>query len=86
MTHNHEIDCQEILENLNSYIDGDLDEVLCSDIEIHLRACPTCQILVNTLEKTIHIYQTDGQETALPTDIRRRLFTALGLENDAGNE
>jgi len=86
MTHDHQLDCKEILENLNAYIDGDLDAALCDDIESHLEACPTCQIVVNTLKKTIHLYHADGQETTLPTEIRRRLFASLDLENDADNE
>lgn len=86
MTHDHELGCKEILGNLNAYIDGDLDAVLCDDIEAHLQGCPTCQIVVNTLKKTIHLYQADGQETTLPDDVRQRLFASLDLENYGNDE
>lgn len=81
MSHQHDLDCKAILENLNDYIDGDLDAMLCSEIETHIQACPNCRIVVNTLKKTIHLYQVDGQETTLPQHARKRLFASLGLED-----
>lgn len=83
MKHHHDSNCQEILANLNDYIDGDLDSELCSLLESHLETCTDCQIVLNTLEKTIELCQQDGESTILPLDVRRRLFTRLGLEEDA---
>lgn len=81
MTHKHDLGCPDILKNLNAYIDGDLDAMLCDQIEAHIDACPNCQIVVNTLKKTIQLYQIDGQETALPNEARRRLFASLDLDD-----
>ena len=81
MSHQHDLDCKDILENLNDYIDGDLDVMLCGEIESHIQACSNCRIVVNTLKKTIHLYQMDGQETTLPHDIRKRLFASLDLDD-----
>jgi hypothetical protein len=86
MTHEHEFNCKDMVKNLNTYIDGDLDDVLCSEIEDHISSCSNCQIVVNTLKKTIQIYQSDGRETKLPTDMRKRLFSSLGLDEYAQRE
>lgn len=80
MSHKHEMNCQDILKNLNKYIDNELDPELCDAIEAHLQTCPECKIVFNTLKKTIQIYHKEGQETELPQDVRDRLFVRLNLE------
>jgi len=81
MTHQHDMDCQDILQNLHAYIDSELGSGLCGDIEAHLHACPDCQIVVNTLKKTIQLYKVDGQQTTLPGEVKKRLLVSLDLEN-----
>lgn len=82
MNSQHIESCQEILKRLNAYIDDELDAELCSTLEAHLETCSNCQIVVNTLKKTIVLCQKDGEQTTLPLDTRRRLFASLGLEDD----
>lgn len=81
MNHQHDLECKEMLEYMNDYIDGDLDAMLCREIETHMEGCPNCRIVVNTLKKTIQLYQVDGRETTLPHDIRKRLFARLNLDD-----
>lgn len=80
------MDCKVILENLNAYIDGELDPTLCDDIEGHIDACSHCKIVVNTLKKTIHLYKKIGDETTLPSTARRRLYTCLDLDDYANKD
>ncbi len=86
MSHQHHDNCQKILNNLSDYIDGELDENLCQQIEAHLETCQDCRIVVNTLQKTIDIYQSDGEKTTLPQDARARLLAYLGLEVDTSRD
>ncbi len=81
MSHNHDLSCHIILENLSDYLDGELDADLCTDIERHISGCQHCQVVVNTLKKTIQIYQVTGHETTLPPEIRRRLYARFSLED-----
>lgn len=81
MKHEHNLGCHEILQNLNTYIDGELEAAMCDQFEAHIDACPDCQIVVNTLKKTIYLYQVDGQDTTLPAETRRRLFACLDLDD-----
>jgi len=76
----HTKDCKELLKNLNDYIDGELEGMLCAEIDAHLEHCNNCQIVVNTLKKTIHLYQEEGQEVQIPDEVRRRLLARLDLE------
>jgi predicted anti-sigma-YlaC factor YlaD len=86
MTHQHGIDCSEMIQNLNGYVDGELDSSLCSDIEAHLRVCPKCRVVVNTLKKTIQLYQEDGKETSLSPEAKQRLLSCLDLEDYAESD
>ncbi|MCB2209644.1 zf-HC2 domain-containing protein [bacterium] len=79
--HEHDVECQNIVENLNGYIDGELDSELCGQLEAHIQSCPKCKVVVNTLKKTIHLYQVDGEKTSLPEDARKRLYACLDLED-----
>jgi anti-sigma factor RsiW len=83
MKHINHSNCQEILGQLNAYIDGELDTYLCTHLESHLETCTDCQVVLDTLKKTIELCQQDGQEITLPQDARQRLLASLGLDDDA---
>jgi len=79
MNHPHHTNCQEIIQQFNAYIDDELDPLLCAQLETHLESCTDCQIVYNTLKKTIQLCQSDGEEVSLPADVRQRLLASLGL-------
>ena len=83
MTHTHDLNCDVVRQNLSDYIDGDLGPDLCNIIDDHIKDCSNCQIIINTLKKTITLYKMDGQSTALPEDIRQRLFAKFKFLDDA---
>ncbi len=70
--------CQELKAQLSDYIDGDLDERLCKELERHLATCENCRIVVDTLRKTILLYRDYGA-TPMPTQAHERLVKALKL-------
>jgi predicted anti-sigma-YlaC factor YlaD len=77
----HNKHCSNLLEYLSSYIDGELeDQKLCSEIESHLDNCENCQIMVDTLKKTLYLYQNQTEKEPLPSDVRTRLFLKLELD------
>lgn len=86
MMHQHKANCNQILNNLSDYIDGELDKALCQQIEAHLETCQDCRIVVDTLRKTIDICQKDSEKTTLPQDVRARLLAHLDLEVDTGRD
>jgi len=84
MTYTHKHDdiarCQELLGQLNAYVDGELAAELCHDLELHLADCADCRVVFDTLAKTITLYHTlDETPVALPADVEARLLRRLNL-------
>lgn len=86
MTHKHNLSCQIILDNLSDYLDGELEPELCADIEKHISTCQDCKVVINTLKKTIQLYQVRDRDEALPPEMRRQLYARLNLEDYAKKE
>jgi anti-sigma factor (TIGR02949 family) len=77
--HEHK-NCRQLLGSLSEYVDGELDDELCSVLEQHLEGCEDCRIVVDTLRKTVYLYHENTQDEAVPTEIRARLFKSLNIE------
>jgi predicted anti-sigma-YlaC factor YlaD len=70
-----------MLHQLNEYIDGEIEEELCREIEHHLANCPDCQLIVNTLSRTITLYRSLADvEVELPDDVEARLLDKLSRD------
>ena len=79
-THNDIARCQELLGQLNAYVDGELAAELCHDLELHLADCPDCRVVFDTLAKTISLYHTlDEMPVELPSGVETRLLSRLSL-------
>ena len=78
--HNHE-NCRELLSSLGDYVDGTLGAELCAVIEQHMKGCQRCRVVVNTLKKTVELYQESAAETQIPVAVRDRLYLKLNLED-----
>ena len=79
-THNDIARCQELLSQLNDYVDGELAAELCHDLELHLADCPDCRVVFDTLAKTITLYHTlDETRAELPPGVESRLLSRLSL-------
>lgn len=70
--------CKEMLGKLSEYIDGELEAELCAKIEHHVAECSNCNIVVDTLRKTVTLYHDHGHEP-LPEEVKQRLLAALDL-------
>lgn len=71
--------CKKLLGTLSEYVDGELDPALCAELERHMAECRDCQIMVDTLRKTIILYRTAGHRP-VPEDVKARLYAVLSLE------
>ena len=68
--------CQELLAILNEYVDGTLAQEFCAEFDRHLGGCQPCQVVVDTVRKTITLYR-NGQPYPLPARLRSRLHQML---------
>jgi anti-sigma factor RsiW len=63
--------CKEVLANISSYLDGELDATECDAIEQHCGECPNCAALVNDLRETIGLCR-QARTLPLPEAVRQR--------------
>jgi len=52
--HDHK-HCLELFDRLSEYLDNELDEVACTEIEKHVKACVPCFVCLQTLKRTIDL-------------------------------
>jgi anti-sigma factor RsiW len=68
--------CEDMLAQLNDYVDGTIDPAICAEFEKHMAGCNPCQIVVDNIRQTITLYK-NGQPVQLPAPFRDRLHAAL---------
>ena len=72
--------CRHLLSSLSDFVDGELSDDLCQEIESHMAGCENCQIVVNTLQKTVDLFQKTSEKPEIPPDVKDRLIKRLELE------
>ncbi len=73
--------CKQLLSTLGDYVDGTLSSELCAELEQHMQGCERCRVVVDTMKKTIELYHETSEDTALPEDVRERLYLRLNLDD-----
>ncbi len=68
--------CGKLIQNISDYIDGEVDESLCSELEEHLTGCDNCRIMVDTLKQTFFLCR-DGKKENLPESLQNKLNLLL---------
>jgi len=71
--------CKSLLEGISDYIDGIAQDEFCRELERHLSTCENCRIVVDTMKKTIYLYQSTTKSD-MPVSVRERLFKSLDME------
>ncbi|GBE57738.1 hypothetical protein BMS3Abin01_00659 [bacterium BMS3Abin01] len=74
------MNCREIFEALSEFIDEDLSDSTCSEIQVHLDHCRNCRIVVNTLRKTVTLYHSLPPKQ-MPGEVRTRLHRVINIES-----
>jgi anti-sigma factor RsiW len=70
------LNCQDVIQELSNFIDGELDAASKQDIEGHLKGCGECQLVVDQTKKTVRLF-CDSEPIELPGEVRNRLHEAL---------
>ena len=70
------VKCEELLKQLNEFVDGTVDPAVCEEFQKHMAGCNPCQVVVDNIRKTITIYK-EGKPHELPFAFRRRLHENL---------
>lgn len=78
------VECNEVFEQLQEYFDEETRTRICAVIEEHLHRCPTCQVYVDTVRKTIVLYQND-RHVEMPAHLTMQLEAVMAREYRGGN-
>lgn len=73
--------CRHLLGSLSGFVDGSLEDELCAEIQRHMEGCENCRIVVDSLRKTIYLYQELKEPAIVPEDVRQRLYRRLDLDS-----
>ena len=70
------VTCKQFLQELNDYLDPNVDAAMKANLEAHVSKCPNCFVIVDTTLKTLQVYK--GMEPqAIPEAVESRLWKAL---------
>ena len=72
--------CRRMLGALSDYVNEDLSAELCTEIEHHLAECENCQVVVDTLRKTVYLVHANASVPVVPEEVRKRLYKRLDLD------
>ncbi len=78
-THKHGLECKEIFALLSDYIDAEVSEATCEEIQAHIAECAPCVKFVQSLRRTVelcHGHSTGEQPAPLSDEARERLLAA----------
>lgn len=70
------MNCDGVVRSVSSYIDGELEATVVQEMELHLKECPECMVLVRQTRITVSWYH-DSDLVDYPTDVKARLHEAL---------
>ena len=73
------MDCTEVMEQLAEYLDADVRADLRKAVDEHLHACHDCSYFVDTVRRTVVLYQADLR-IEVPMKATARLQAALAAE------
>ncbi len=68
--------CLDYINELNDYLDGEIDSSLCAEIEAHIGECNNCRIMVDTMKQTVKLCR-EGKEEKLPASLENKLNNML---------
>jgi anti-sigma factor RsiW len=73
--------CNGVIRRVSSYIDGELAATVVEEIELHLKECRHCTILVQQTRLTVHLYY-DSDLVDFPVEVQARLHEKLRRKID----
>jgi len=74
--------CKAMFAELSNYLDEQLDDSLCAELEKHMNGCEPCKAFLSSLENTILALRQSGTETPDPSNARKiREHVLAGYKN-----
>ena len=81
--------CKKMFAGLSDYLDGELDDFTCEEIEAHLNDCEPCKKFLKSLEESINQCRqspADCPDRDRAAEIRKELLATYGRALAAGRK
>jgi anti-sigma factor RsiW len=75
-----EICCKDFLARLSDYVDEELEKQFREAIDEHAATCPRCKVVLDTLGRTITVFQEGTEAASIPAGAHERLMEAIAAE------
>jgi len=72
-----EIDCEEVLQQVWSYLDGEVDEGAYLEIKAHVSECEGCGSKYEFQRRLMALVEEKCKEGPIPAELKQRLFRLL---------
>ncbi len=76
------MDCERCLEQLDAYLDGELDASSASVLAAHLRQCPDCQAECHAREWEARLYRDMAAGVSLPAGLWSRIAAGMAAVDE----
>jgi RNA polymerase sigma-70 factor (ECF subfamily) len=76
--HPRERNCKQMFADLSNYLDEELDDSLCAELEKHMAGCEPCKAFLASLEETIRACRAtpnDIPDTRAAANLRRQVLS-----------
>ena len=70
------MNCDAVIREISSYIDGELDVTMKQELEFHLTSCKECTMVIDQTKMTVELFCNE-EPVELPQDVRSRLHETL---------
>ena len=70
--------CKEVYLYICDNLEADPNSAKCRQVLRHLRACPDCAALLDSLRKTVSLYRS-SPSPKVPSAVHKRLFKKINL-------
>jgi mycothiol system anti-sigma-R factor len=74
-----EMDCNEVLERLWAYLDGEADATICVDLQIHIEECLHCRQQADFEVRLRRLIQSKCRGERAPQTLRAQLARMLRM-------
>ena len=72
-----ELDCEQVLQLVWQFLDGEMDETRSLEIQAHIAACAECGPRYQFQRRLLALVELKCREGPVPTELKRRLFRLL---------
>jgi anti-sigma factor RsiW len=76
-THKHSPECKEVFALLSKYLDHELPEADCAEIEHHMADCAPCVKFLESLRRTVELCRgcpPAAEPNPIDPNVKRQLF------------